>query len=171
MASYFSSPASFRVNNMDELAPQLMAQSPFDIFKKKPVHDAHPDLPHLALLVFGAVMEVVCVSLPGYIIARLGHFDADKQKFLANLNVMLFTPCLIFTKLASQLNADKLSELAIIPVIFVIQTLVSYLISVAVTRCFGFGKRASNFVTAMGVRHRDHQHPLPVSPYDLCETC
>lgn len=42
-------------------------------------------------------MEVVCVSLPGYIIARLGHFDADKQKFLANLNVMLFTPCLSAT--------------------------------------------------------------------------
>lgn len=160
MASYFSSPASFRVNNMDELAPQLMAQSPFDIFKKKPVHDAHPDLPHLALLVFGAVMEVVCVSLPGYIIARLGHFDADKQKFLANLNVMLFTPCLIFTKLASQLNADKLSELAIIPVIFVIQTLVSYLISVAVTRCFGFGKRASNFVTAMGVFGNSNSLPI-----------
>ncbi len=39
-------------------------------------------------------MEVVCVSLPGYIIARQGMFDADKQKFLANLNVALFTPCL-----------------------------------------------------------------------------
>lgn len=39
-------------------------------------------------------MEVVCVSLPGYIVARQGMFDADKQKFLANLNVALFTPCL-----------------------------------------------------------------------------
>ena len=39
-------------------------------------------------------MEVVCVSLPGYIIARQGMFDADKQKFVANLNVALFTPCL-----------------------------------------------------------------------------
>lgn len=57
-------------------------------------HDSHPSLPHLCLLVFEAVLEVVCVSLPGYIVARLGHFDADKQKFLANLNVMLFTPCL-----------------------------------------------------------------------------
>lgn len=46
------------------------------------------------MLVFEAVMEVVCVSLPGYIIARGGYFDADKQKFLANLNVQLFTPCL-----------------------------------------------------------------------------
>lgn len=57
-------------------------------------HDSHPSIDHLILLVFEAVLEVVCVSLPGYIIARLGHFDADKQKFLANLNVMLFTPCL-----------------------------------------------------------------------------
>lgn len=51
-------------------------------------------LGHLVLLVFEAVMEVVCVSLPGYVIARLGHFDAESQKFIANLNVMLFTPCL-----------------------------------------------------------------------------
>lgn len=60
---------------------------------KKP-HDSHPSMGNLVLLVFEAVLEVVCVSLPGYIIARLGHFDAEKQKFLANLNVMLFTPCL-----------------------------------------------------------------------------
>lgn len=39
-------------------------------------------------------MEVVCVSLPGYIIARQGMFDANMQKFVANLNVSLFTPCL-----------------------------------------------------------------------------
>ena len=51
-------------------------------------------LGHLALLVFEAVLEVVCVSLPGYIIAVQGMFDADAQKFLANLNVQLFTPCL-----------------------------------------------------------------------------
>lgn len=71
-----------------------MAQSSeqFTVFAKP--HDAHPSLDHLVLLVFEAVMEVVCVSLPGYILAMMGHFDADKQKFLANLNVQLFTPCL-----------------------------------------------------------------------------
>jgi auxin efflux carrier family protein len=57
-------------------------------------HESHPPLGHLILLVFEAVMEVVCVSLPGYIVARQGMFDADKQKFVANLNVTLFTPCL-----------------------------------------------------------------------------
>lgn len=113
----------------------------------------HPSIPHLALLVFEAVLEVVCVSLPGYIIARMGMFDAEAQKFVANLNVMLFTPCLIFTKLASQLTAGKLVDLAVIPVLFIIQTLVSYTSALIVSRCFGFRKRQSNFVKAMGVSH------------------
>lgn len=64
-----------------------------EVFRKK-AHSSHPDFGNLALLVFEAVMEVVCVSLPGYIIARMGQFDAESQKFLANLNTQLFTPCL-----------------------------------------------------------------------------
>ncbi|KAJ4420204.1 hypothetical protein N0V85_000689 [Neurospora sp. IMI 360204] len=137
----------------------ISTTAPFTVFAPGE-HDSHPSLPHLVLLVFGAVLEVVCVSLPGYIIARLGHFDAEKQKFLANLNVMLFTPCLIFTKLASQLNADKLIELGVIPIIFVIQTFVSYMVSVGVAKCFGFNKRAANFVTAMGVFGNSNSLPI-----------
>nr|CDP23901.1 Putative protein of unknown function [Podospora anserina S mat+] len=136
----------------------LTGSSPLAILTSS--HDSHPPLDHLVLLVFGAVLEVVCVSLPGYVIARLGHFDADKQKFLANLNVMLFTPCLIFTKLASQLNAEKLVELGVIPIIFVIQTLVSYFVSRVVGKCFGFNRRASNFVTAMGVFGNSNSLPI-----------
>jgi auxin efflux carrier family protein len=88
------SPTSFRLTMGDAWDRSTMRMaSPFVVFTKQP-HDSHPSLDHLVFLIFGAVLEVVCVSLPGYIIARLGHFDADKQKFLANLNVMLFTPCL-----------------------------------------------------------------------------
>ena len=59
-----------------------------------PPHSSHPALPHLTMLVFEAVLEVVCVSLPGYIVARQGMFTAEMQKFAANLNVAVFTPCL-----------------------------------------------------------------------------
>lgn len=59
-----------------------------------PPHSSHPALPHLTMLVFEAVLEVVCVSLPGYIIARQGMFTVEMQKFTANLNIALFTPCL-----------------------------------------------------------------------------
>ena len=83
---------------MTTASPALaaMAQSAYEMPLKafENTHDSHPSLGHLCLLVFEAILEVVCVSLPGYIVARLGHFDQEKQKFLANLNVMLFTPCL-----------------------------------------------------------------------------
>lgn len=62
----------------------------------------------------------------------------------------------VFTKLASQLTADKLGELAIIPVIFAVQILVSYLCSIAMAKLFGFKKRPRNFVVAMGVRKVVH---------------
>lgn len=73
----------------------FLGGSAMEIMKNKlPPHASHPDFGHLVLLVFEAVLEVVCVSLPGYIVARQGMFDANAQKFVANLNVQLFTPCL-----------------------------------------------------------------------------
>ncbi|CAD6594444.1 MAG: hypothetical protein ASARMPRED_000208 [Alectoria sarmentosa] len=125
-----------------------------------PPHSSHPALPRLTMLVFEAVLEVVCVSLPGYIIARQGMFTAEMQKFAANLNVAVFTPCLIFTKLASQLTTDKLADLAIIPLIFIVQTLISYLCSIAVSKAFGFSKRPRNFVIAMGVFGNSNSLPI-----------
>ncbi|KAG8630670.1 hypothetical protein KVT40_002289 [Elsinoe batatas] len=123
-------------------------------------HTSHPDFGHLVLLVFEAVLEVVCVSLPGYIVARQGMFDADAQKFVANLNVQLFTPCLVFTKLASQLNAGKLADLIVIPIIFVVQTLVSWLCATTVSKVCGFDKRKRNFVIAMGVFGNSNSLPI-----------
>lgn len=95
---FFTSPTSYRIAN--GLESSVVARSTtftelaFGSILPRNDHDSHPPLGHLILLVFEAVMEVVCVSLPGYIVARQGMFDADKQKFLANLNVALFTPCL-----------------------------------------------------------------------------
>lgn len=57
----------------------------------------------------------------------------------------------VFIKLGSQLTAEKLTDLAIIPVIFIVQTAVSYSCAFVVTRCCGLKKRQSNFVTAMAV--------------------
>ncbi|CAK44016.1 uncharacterized protein An01g11100 [Aspergillus niger] len=123
-------------------------------------HSSHPSFLNLVLLVFEAVLEVICVSLPGYFAAKQGMFDADAQKLVANLNVTLFTPCLIFTKLGSQLTAEKLTDLAIIPAIFVIQTLVSYSCAFVVSRCLRLKKRPSNFVAAMAVFGNSNSLPI-----------
>ncbi|KAI4213826.1 MAG: hypothetical protein LQ351_003520 [Letrouitia transgressa] len=174
---FFTSPNTFR--HAQALPPSLnlqlsssglspphssasIMQGPLAMLKHQPAppHSSHPAFPHLLLLVFEAVLEVVCVSAPGYIVARQGMFDAEMQKFAANLNVMLFTPCLIFTKLASQLTLDKLAELAIIPVIFAVQTLVSFLCAILVSKVFRFKKRARNFVIAMGVFGNSNSLPI-----------
>ncbi|QSZ34643.1 hypothetical protein DSL72_007497 [Monilinia vaccinii-corymbosi] len=157
---FLTSPTSFRLATRATASMAARSLSDVALGATANDHSSHPALGHLTLLVFEAVMEVVCVSVPGYILARQGMFDADKQKFVANLNVALFTPCLIFTKLASQLTADKLVELAVIPVIFVVQTLVSYLVSIGVGKAFGFGKRPANFVTAMGVFGNSNSLPI-----------
>ncbi|RYO01211.1 hypothetical protein AA0120_g1372 [Alternaria tenuissima] len=166
---FFSAPQAFRLRSLPTSSPEFVAMASnsyeygnnglFTVFKSGK-HSSHPDFANLTLLVFEAVMEVVCVSAPGYIVARMGQFDAESQKFLANLNTQLFTPCLIFTKLASQLTAEKLADLAVIPVIFVVQTLISYIAALLVSRICRFNKRASNFVVAMAVFGNSNSLPI-----------
>jgi len=99
---HFTAPTSYRLNAVagNDFGPSVLNRASsfgLRIFARQDDggdHSSHPELGHLILLVFEAVLEVVCVSLPGYIVARQGMFDADKQKFVANLNVALFTPCL-----------------------------------------------------------------------------
>ncbi|QDS77738.1 hypothetical protein FKW77_004559 [Venturia effusa] len=125
-----------------------------------PPHSSHPDFGHLTLLVFQAVMEVVFLALPGYILAEKGLFDVAAQKFAANINVNLFTPCLIFYKLSSKLRREDLPGLALIPLIFVIQTLVSYGCARFISWWCGFRKRATNFVVAMAVFGNSNSLPI-----------
>ena len=156
---YIRAPTSYRLSQLaaftrrDQsiMAPTGMADCLTEGVLAAGRHSAHPNFGHLTLLVFEAVLEVVCVSAPGYLVARQGMFDAEAQKFLANLNVQLFTPALIFTKLASQLTADKLVDLAIIPLIFIVQTCISYGCSFLLGKAMKLKKRQANFVIAMAV--------------------
>lgn len=98
---FFSTPRSFALNNPQNVYEAATIDQSFMIntggqyaMAAGGAHSNHPDFGHLVLLVFEAVLEVVFVSLPGYIVARQGLFDAEAQKFVANLNVMVFTPCL-----------------------------------------------------------------------------
>lgn len=102
---FFTNPTSYRLNSIVDSpsnVPQSLVVLGFgDLLHAANDHSSHPAVGHLILLVFEAVLEVVAVSLPGYIVARQGMFNADNQKFVANLNVMLFTPCLSMYGLVS----------------------------------------------------------------------
>lgn len=176
---FFENPISFRLREQlaesaagvlgkrsVEQMPMLIAaaNTTMDALKKHapPPHSSHPSFLNLAGLVSEAVLEVVFVALPGFLVAYTGMFDASSQKFVAELNTMVFTPCLIFTKLASQLNADKLADLAVIPFIFVLQTVVSYICAQVMARAWGFKnkKMQKNFILAMGVFGNSNSLPI-----------
>ena len=66
----------------------------------------------------------------------------------------------VFTKLASQLSADKLVELGVIPFIFIVQLIISYVAALVISRMFSFRKRAKNFVVAMAVFGNSNSLPI-----------
>ncbi|KAK9464853.1 auxin efflux carrier [Lipomyces arxii] len=121
----------------------------------------HPSYVRLAFLTFQAVVQVVFVCVLGFWAARERLLNPGLQKHISQLNVQIFTPCLIFVKLASSITADKLADLAIIPVLFVVTTAVSFGSAAVITRFQGFNRRESNFVTAMAVF--GNSNSLPVS--------
>ena len=57
-------------------------------------HSSHPSVPHLIVLVLTAIGEVVCVSLPGFVLAKMGLFGAPYQRWASDVNIWVFTPCL-----------------------------------------------------------------------------
>ncbi|KAH0046595.1 auxin efflux carrier, partial [Aureobasidium melanogenum] len=52
------------------------------------------------------------------------------------------------------------ADLAVIPVIFCVQTLVSWICARLMSKAFGFGKRQTNFVIAMGVFGNSNSLPI-----------
>lgn len=72
------------------------SQAAYNMFKgqRPPPHSSHPNFAHLCILVLQAVLEVVFVAFPGYILARMGVLDQRAQKMISHLNVNLFTPAL-----------------------------------------------------------------------------
>ncbi|KAM9890939.1 hypothetical protein OXX69_012439, partial [Metschnikowia pulcherrima] len=115
----------------------------------------------ISLLTFEAVMQAVIICFAGYVVARAGLLTAAGQKVMSSINVDLFTPCLVFTKLASSLSVSKLDDILIIPVFYAVSTFISYYCSRATSRLLRLNAPETDFVTAMGVF--GNSNSLPVS--------
>lgn len=124
-------------------------------------YDSTVSLLNLSFLTFQAVFETVIVCSFGYLAARSKILTPSVQRHISTLNVQLFTPCLVFSKLVSSLSLSALADIAVIPVLFVITTGISMLCARFVSRICRFNKVESNFVTAMAVF--GNSNSLPVS--------
>ncbi|EDO19476.1 hypothetical protein Kpol_1018p3 [Vanderwaltozyma polyspora DSM 70294] len=116
---------------------------------------------HLAYLVFQSVFQVVIICLAGFWSAYMGLLPKQSQKVVSLLNVDLFTPCLIFSKLAKYLSLAKILEISIIPLFFALSTSISYISGRFISNILKLDVDETNFVVANSIF--GNSNSLPVS--------
>ncbi|KAH8113849.1 membrane transport protein-domain-containing protein [Phellopilus nigrolimitatus] len=110
--------------------------------------------------VFEAILEVFLLCLAGYILARKAILDKRTQKQLNRLNISLFTPSLLFSKVAFSLSPAKLRELWIIPLFFVLVTAVSMCVSYFLGWVFRVKRSQRNFAIAASMFMNSNSLPI-----------
>ncbi|CUA76789.1 putative transporter C5D6,04 [Schizosaccharomyces pombe 972h-] [Rhizoctonia solani] len=119
-----------------------------------------PPIGSLLLTVFACILEVFILCFAGWVLARVGILDRKTQKQLNRLNVSLFTPSLLFNKVAFSLSPEKLQELWIIPIFFVGITIVSSLVAWVLGTVFGLKRSQRNFAIAASAFQNSNSLPI-----------
>lgn len=117
-------------------------------------------VPALILVVVNAILEVFCLCLVGYILARKGIVDDKAKKVLNRVNVTLFTPALLFSKVAFTLTPAKLQELTVIPIGFVIISVFSTTVSYILAKIFRLKPGQRNFAIACSMFQNSNSLPI-----------
>ncbi|KAI0090355.1 membrane transport protein-domain-containing protein [Irpex rosettiformis] len=110
--------------------------------------------------VFESILEVFVLCLAGYVLARKGVLDRKTQKQINRLNVSLFTPSLLFSKVAFFLSPAKLRELWIIPIFFVITTAVSMTVAFVLGWIFRLKRSQRSFAVAAAMFMNSNSLPI-----------
>ncbi|KDN50099.1 hypothetical protein RSAG8_01435, partial [Rhizoctonia solani AG-8 WAC10335] len=121
---------------------------------------ALPPIGPLLLTVFACILEVFILCFAGWVLARVGILDRKTQKQLNRLNVSLFTPSLLFNKVAYSLSPEKLQELWIIPIFFFGITAVSSLVAWILGTIFGLKRSQRNFAIAASAFQNSNSLPI-----------
>ncbi|KAF8882418.1 auxin efflux carrier [Infundibulicybe gibba] len=110
--------------------------------------------------VFTSILEVFLLCLAGYILAGRGILDKKTQKQINRLNVSLFTPALLFSKVAFFLTPAKLRELWIIPLFFILVTGVSMAVAFLLGWMFRLKRSQRSFAMAAAMFMNSNSLPI-----------
>ncbi|KWU41790.1 auxin efflux carrier [Rhodotorula sp. JG-1b] len=117
-------------------------------------------LPTLIGVVVQSIVEVAILCAVGWYLARRGIVDAKAKKTLNKINTSLFTPCLLFNKVAFSLTPDKLAELYIIPIGFVLVSCFSAAVAYSLGKATGLKKGQRNFAIACATFQNSNSLPI-----------
>ncbi|KAI8974848.1 membrane transport protein-domain-containing protein [Trametes punicea] len=109
---------------------------------------------------FESILEVFLICFAGYFLARKGILDRSTQKKLNRLNVSIFTPSLLFSKVAFFLSPAKLRELWIIPIVFVVTTVASMLVAYVLSVVARLRKSQRAFAIAASMFMNSNSLPI-----------
>ncbi|BEI80618.1 hypothetical protein CcaverHIS002_0111470 [Cutaneotrichosporon cavernicola] len=114
----------------------------------------------LLLTVFQSITEVVLLCIAGYVLASTGVTDKATQRKLNVINVSLFTPALLFSKVAFSLTPAKLKEMWIIPLSFVVITGVSALVAWSLAKLFKLNRSQTAFAICASMFQNSNSLPI-----------
>ncbi|KAJ3827574.1 membrane transport protein-domain-containing protein [Lentinula raphanica] len=114
----------------------------------------------LLITVFASILEVFLLCLAGYVLAWKGILDKKTQKQMNRINVSLFTPCLLFSKVAFFLSPEKLRELWVIPIFFIIVTVVSMCVAWFLGVTFRLSRSQRSFAIAASMFMNSNSLPV-----------
>ncbi|KDN43325.1 hypothetical protein K437DRAFT_248524 [Tilletiaria anomala UBC 951] len=123
-------------------------------------HTANAPVLELIKVTAFSILEVALISTVGYVMARRGIIDKKTQTKINKLNVSIFTPALLFSKVAFSLTPGRLVELAVVPVGFVLVSLVSTLTALLLSKLFGISRAHRNFAVACAISPNSNSLPV-----------
>ncbi|KAI8585805.1 auxin efflux carrier [Geranomyces variabilis] len=106
--------------------------------------------------------EILITTLSGAALGRIGILTPDLQKGLAKVSFWLLTPALIFSKIASTVDAQRFISLWPIPALFVFSSLISYALALLGCRFLRLSVQNERFITAAIVFTNTVTIPVPI---------
>ncbi|KAF8319486.1 membrane transport protein-domain-containing protein [Cantharellus anzutake] len=107
-----------------------------------------------------SILEVFIMCFSGWALARKGVLDKLTQKKMNLINIWLFTPCLLFSKVAFSLTPQKLKELWTIPIIFVMTTAISGMVASIISTMLRLKRSQRNFCMAASMFSNTNSLPI-----------
>ncbi|CAO3664689.1 unnamed protein product [Rhizopus microsporus] len=107
-------------------------------------------------------MQVMTIVFIGAILAYYDYIDNDQQRWLSRLNMIFFTPCLLFTNIASVVSLEKLFDLWPIPAFYITFLFISWILCQLFMPLFKVETQHRRFVLACVLFSNTNSLPVAI---------
>lgn len=109
-----------------------------------------------------AIMQVMVIVFVGAMLARYDYINDEQQKWLSKLNMVFFTPCLLFANIASVVSFERLINLWPIPAFYFIFILICWIICRIVSPILNIDEYQRRFVLACSMFNNANSLPVAI---------